>query len=390
MSAPRSLTTAFPPALHTLGAAYAEAGFTLRFVGGCVRDWLAGREPKDVDLATDATPEQQIALYEAQGLTYYPTGIDHGTLSVRVGDDIYEITTLRTESDHDGRRATVAFTSDWVADLARRDLTINAMALSFDGELIDPFDGVEDLTSQRVRFVGEPVERVREDYLRILRFFRFHGRFGGRSPFDTASLLACAQEGDGLRQISGERIWSELQRILAHDSGVWMLRHMWATKTILPAIGIECLIDYGRFQCVFSRTHDPVVLTVALVGADWPAVAQRWRWSRAEQRLAAFLVEQGLNTKPSVAGLKFSLVKGVDRAWLQAWCAMADAEAAWVEVADWPIPVLPVNGDDLKAIGYSGRDIGVMLDRARFAWAVDNYQTSRETMLDVLRLNLET
>ena len=159
------------PELLRLEKMFADAGFELVFVGGCVRDALLGKEPKDVDLATSATPEEQISLYNQNGIRFIETGLQHGTVTAVLDGEPYEITTYRIDKETDGRHAKVDYTRDLVEDLSRRDLTFNAIAMRFDGTLVDPFDGMADLHNGRVRFVGNAQQRIEEDYLRILRFF---------------------------------------------------------------------------------------------------------------------------------------------------------------------------------------------------------------------------
>lgn len=151
---------------------FSSNGYTLRLVGGAVRDLLLGRNAKDIDLATDCTPGDMVKLFNAEGVRHIPTGVQHGTITVNTGERTYEITTLRVDRQTDGRRAVVDFTTDWQVDANRRDLTINAMSLALDGSLYDYFNGQQHLAEGRVEFVGDAKTRIREDYLRILRYFR--------------------------------------------------------------------------------------------------------------------------------------------------------------------------------------------------------------------------
>jgi tRNA nucleotidyltransferase/poly(A) polymerase len=186
----KDLTSVITVELEALRALFQAWDFDLRLVGGVVRDMLSDVTPKDVDLCTDADPEQMMMIFREHGVTFYETGLQHGTLTVNLNGQIYEITSLRTDSNHDGRHAEVTYTRDWLADLARRDLTVNAMALTFDGDLIDPFNGAADLAAKKVRFVGDPNQRMREDYLRILRFFRFHARIANALAIDDETTVA--------------------------------------------------------------------------------------------------------------------------------------------------------------------------------------------------------
>ncbi|MGF1627262.1 MAG: CCA tRNA nucleotidyltransferase, partial [Alphaproteobacteria bacterium] len=198
--------------IRRLFAAFPEG--SLRCVGGCVRDSLAGLPVKDVDLATSLPPEAMVERLQGAGMAVIPTGIRHGTVTAVVDRVPYEITTLRHDVETDGRHARVAFIDDWRADAARRDLTINAIYCDADGRLFDPFDGAADLAAGRVRFVGDPRERIEEDYLRLLRFFRFQARFGKSDP-DAAALAACRELAPGLVRLSAERVHDEIIKLLA-------------------------------------------------------------------------------------------------------------------------------------------------------------------------------
>jgi poly(A) polymerase len=204
------------PAIRRVVAALEEDGEEARLVGGCVRDALAGRPIKDIDLATPLRPEAVIERLERAGIRVVPTGLSHGTVTAIVGPrkDAVEITTLRVDRETDGRRAIVDFTDDWTADAARRDFTINAISLSSDGRIHDPFGGAADLAQGRVRFVGEASQRIREDFLRLLRFFRFHAYYG-RGAMDPEALAAARELAPGLARLSAERVREELLRLLA-------------------------------------------------------------------------------------------------------------------------------------------------------------------------------
>ena len=198
------------PALVAVMAALPEA----RVVGGAVRDALAGRDVGEIDLATPRTPDQVTEALRASGIRAVPTGLSHGTVTAVAGGRGFEVTTLRRDVETDGRHAVVAFTDDWRADAARRDFTINAMSMTRSGDVFDYFGGIGDLRAGILRFVGDPATRIAEDYLRILRYFRFLARYAG-GPADPAALAAIRAGVPGLARLSAERVWSELVRILA-------------------------------------------------------------------------------------------------------------------------------------------------------------------------------
>src|ERR1700739_1220589 len=192
----------------TLIAALDAGGIDFRFVGGAVRDGLLGRRVSDIDVATPVMPENVIRAVEAAGLKAIPTGIAHGTVTAVVGRQPFEVTTLRRDVETDGRHAVVAFTDDWRADAARRDFTMNALSMTRDGVVFDYFGGIADLRHGVVRFVGDPATRIAEDYLGILRFFRFHARYGVGPP-DAAAVAAIRAGVAGLARLSAERVWAE-------------------------------------------------------------------------------------------------------------------------------------------------------------------------------------
>ena len=215
---------------------------TARFVGGAVRDLLLDVPHEDLDLATTQTPDEVIQRLEAKGIKAVPTGIDHGTITAVSSGTVVEVTTLRADVSTDGRRATVAFTDDWKQDAGRRDFTINALyADPYSGELFDYFGGLEDLRSRTVRFIGEPLQRIAEDHLRILRYFRFHARYGHGEP-DAHALEACTARANDLMALSRERIADEVLKLLALDDPtptVELMVHQGIFAPILPEIGME-------------------------------------------------------------------------------------------------------------------------------------------------------
>jgi poly(A) polymerase len=212
-----------PPATQALCAAVLAGGYRIFFVGGCVRNAVLGEPVGDLDLATDALPEQVIRLAEAAGFKAIPTGIDHGTVTVLADGVPHEITTFRHDVQTDGRHAVVAYSTDLAQDAARRDFTMNALYADPAGEVIDPLGGLPDLLARRLRFVGDPVQRIGEDYLRILRFFRFSATYGDPAlGMDVDALAACAELADGIDGLSRERIGAETvsyTHLRAHETG---------------------------------------------------------------------------------------------------------------------------------------------------------------------------
>src|SRR5262249_5612241 len=234
------------PAVQQLLAVLARAGFAARFVGGCVRNWLIGRPIDDIDIAADKSPEMVMRTLEAADIKVVPTGLSHGTVTAVIQGRPFEITTLRRDVETDGRRAVVAFTDDWRTDAARRDFSFNALYADPDGTIYDYFDGRADLLAGRVRFIGDPDQRIAEDRLRVLRFFRFHAWFGqpppahrlrallflrsppcsGHPPLDATGFDACRRNAAGVRSLSAERVAKELLRLLAAPAPIDALEAM--------------------------------------------------------------------------------------------------------------------------------------------------------------------
>lgn len=348
-----------------------------RLVGGCVRDRIAGRALADIDLATPDPPERVMERLAAAGLRCIPTGLAHGTVTALSAGSGFEITTLRRDVETDGRHAVVAFTDDWRADAARRDFTINAMSMTADGEVFDYFGGLDDLAAGRVRFVGDPAARIAEDYLRILRYFRFVARYETQGG-DAAALAAIADGVPGLARLSPERVWSELKRILATPAPDGALR-LAETTGVLAAVLPEaalCPVD--------ALPPDPLLRLAALL-AEPGMLAERLRFSGAEaERLAALFgpvpVEEASDDDLRRALAEHGAQTLLGRAWL------AKRGAALRErLAAMPMPVFPLHGRDLIAAGLRpGPGLGEALARLRRIWLASGCLASRAELLSSL------
>jgi poly(A) polymerase/tRNA nucleotidyltransferase (CCA-adding enzyme) len=253
-----------------------------RAVGGCVRDELAGLPVHDLDMAAPFPPGVIAERLAAAGFRVFETGLKHGTVTAVLGGKPIEVTSLRRDVTTDGRHAEVEWTTDWNEDAARRDFTINAMSMGWDGVLHDPFGGQADLAARRVRFVGEADQRLREDYLRALRFFRFQARYGRPEP-DAEAVRAIRAAVPGLARLSAERVWSEIKRLMAAPDPREALRLMAATG-VLPAVLPEAG-EAARLDFALARGVSDVILRIALllpVGTDIAALASRLRLSGEE------------------------------------------------------------------------------------------------------------
>ena len=357
------------PALVAVMAALPEA----RVVGGAVRDALAGREVGEIDLATPRTPDQVTEALQASGLRAVPTGLSHGTVTAVVDGHGFEVTTLRRDVESDGRHAVVAFTDDWRADAARRDFTINAMSLTRSGDIFDYFGGIGDLRAGILRFVGDPSTRIAEDYLRILRYFRFLARYAG-GPADPSALAAIRAGVPGLARLSAERVWSELDGILAAPDPRAAIGQM-AELGVLAAILPEGA-DPARLARLIEANAppDPLLRLAALLTGDTAALAARLRLSAAERdRLMSLRCGAVPQPRDEDAALSRLLADEdratlLDRTWLAGggapeWAALRGRLAAI------PRPTFPLEGRDVLALGEpEGPRVGALLRAVRQWW----------------------
>lgn len=388
-------------------------GTDARFVGGCVRDTLAKVTVQDVDIATPDPPDRVIARLERIGVRTIPTGIDHGTVTAVVGDRTFEITTLREDVEPLGRRAVVAYTDDWIVDSSRRDFTINAMSAAPNGDVYDYHEGIPDLAHGRIRFVGRAEDRVQEDYLRILRFFRFYARFG-RPPYDAEAFNACRKYASELANISAERIRHELLGILATTDPAEtfaMMRDAQVLAAILPEA-----TQIGRLRAkswlasrgvvIDGLKPEPIRRLAAVLDsdADPMSVASRLRLSNRESaRLADMMaLVPHLREVPTLADTKRLIHKhgaeAVADAGLIAWAErlaeiakLPSTETAarreQLETAfEWSPPEFPIGGNDAKKLGLArGPKIGTALRRVEDWWVETDFSADREACLSKLK-----
>jgi poly(A) polymerase len=353
------------PALQSVLAALPRA----RLVGGCVRDAVIGRPVADIDLATPDQPEAVTAALAEAGLRAVPTGINHGTVTAVSGHRGFEITTLRRDVETDGRHARIAFTDDWRQDAARRDFTMNALSMRPDGAIHDYFDGIADLKAGRVRFVGDPATRIAEDYLRILRFFRFHAFYGVGAP-DPAALAAIAEGTDGLARLSVERVWSELKRILAAPDPtpcIELMQDLGVLRAVLPEATSP---DHLARLVADGAPPDSLLRLASLLDGDPVALALRLRLSGAERdRLVALCTAPVPPPDADDAALR-RLLADVPACILigRLWLAGRDASLR-ERIATMPAPVFPLHGRDLSTAGVpAGPAMGVLLRDLRGWW----------------------
>jgi poly(A) polymerase len=378
------------PEVRTVLAALDDGGEETRLVGGAIRNALLGEAVHEIDFCTTATPDVTTRRARAAGLRVVPTGIEHGTVTVLVADDAFEVTTLREDVETDGRHALVRFGRSFRADALRRDFTVNALSLSADGRLHDEVGGVADVQARRVRFIGDPSTRIREDYLRILRFFRFHAQVG-EGPLDAAGLAAAIRERAGLSILSRERVRAELLKLLGTRRAVPTIAAM--SESGFLALILGGVGEMGRLNRVAvcdAGAPDPVRRLAALsvqVSEDAERLGERLRLSSAEEaRLRAYaLALTALRTRPSLDASALRVAAAVHgrEAVVDGLAVLAgeprprlapDAAAlferyvAGIEDA----PVFPLRGADLLSLGLPpGPEIGRLLDEARRQWLAE-------------------
>jgi len=352
-----------------------------RFVGGCVRNTLLGVPVTDIDIATKHHPEKVIGLLKGQGIKAIPTGIEHGTITAICKDTPHEITTLRKDVATDGRRATIAFADSWEEDAARRDFTINTLLMDMDGNLYDPTgQGVADLENRSIRFVGDAETRIKEDILRILRFFRFHAQYGAGQP-DQAALKACAKHADKIPDLSIERITQEFLKILMVKNPADILAVMLDHKVLIDLIdNVSDLKKLAYFQSQYNLEALPTrifaladykrenipqleirLLLPKLFKKDMEAIDKVLKMPSLndDQTIKESLYRHGRTATGQALMINLSRDKITN----------TDAATALKTIQSWPIPTFPLTGEDLIKEGFKpGPDLGEELLHREQAW----------------------
>lgn len=396
--------------LRRLLEALSSDGEDARIAGGAVRNALIGEPVADIDVATTTLPDETMRRAKAAGFKAVPTGIDHGTITVVAAGKGYEVTTLRADVETDGRHAKVRFGRDWKADAERRDFTINALYAKADGTVIDLVGGIADIASRQLRFIGDAEKRIREDYLRILRFFRFFAWYGAGRP-DADGLKACARLKEGLDRLSAERVWTELKKLLsAPDPSralLWM-RQAGVLTRVLPESekwGIDAIHGLVAAERDLGWPGQALLRLEAIVPPDaarMKILAERLRLSTDEgNRLQRWALAPVVDAKMTEGMLAKALYLGdrqaiTDR--LRLSLASARARVATDDTAlndaggyarllgfaeKWEKPVFPVKGADISALGVPpGPKFGTLLKNLEGEWVNKGFQPDRGALLE--------
>lgn len=367
------------PASRAVMAALGE-GF---FVGGCVRNALLGAPVADIDIATPLFPDETVRKLEAAGLKVVPTGLAHGTVTAVHDGTAIEVTTFRADVETFGRHATVAFTTDMAVDAARRDFTMNALYADKDGEVIDPLDGIADLNARHVRFIGDPHDRIREDYLRILRFFRFHAWYGA-DGLDADGLAACAEMADGLETLARERVGWEFRKLLGAPDPAPAVASMAASGVLmrcLPGADPTALAPLVHIEGIVGCDPDWLTRLTVLGGGG---LTERLRLSRAETAGLARrrqALEAGL--APAVAGYRFGRAAALSASLvLCASLGTLPPEDLGAEIARGAKAIFPLKASHLIEAGMTpGPLLGAALARAEAAWVESGFLLEQSALI---------
>lgn len=382
----------FTPALDKLLSIFSRHNYEIRMAGGAVRDIVSGQLPKDVDFATTATPDEMKAMFTKEDIRMINMkGEKHGTITARIDNENFEVTTLRIDVATDGRHADVKFTKDWELDANRRDLTVNSMFLGADGTLYDYFGGYQDLLEKRIAFVGDPANRIKEDYLRILRYFRFYARIADDpDQHDADTIKAISDNVDGLQKISGERIWMELSKIL---SGRYV-PHIMSKIIEVGAgkyIGFTSKPTVDELRTIYKRTEGlnplPVTLLCSLLTCenDWMTLHERLKFSSFDRDLGRFIItyrESSLDLK-RIKAMRFKpdVKDSTSKQYIIELLKYTTNLELIHEFQNWDPPRFPVSGNVLKQYSVPpGKSSGKVLSALKDIWIESDFQKSGDDL----------
>jgi len=362
---------------------YEKQGYQLFFVGGCVRDALLGKPVADVDMASNAVPTRAISFLEEAGFRIIPTGVDHGTITVLSGDTPHEITTFRKDVETDGRRAVVSFSKTILEDAMRRDFTINALYADRWGTLHDPVGGLADVAPTRVRFIGKAEDRIREDYLRSLRYFRFHARYvAAETGFDPEALDAISRTLDGLEALSRERVGTEFLKLLAADDPaleVATMHRIGVLSRLLPGADPRALAPLVHLEGVLGLPPNPIRRLAALVGEQ---AGKRLRLSRAQAHALVKMRSMAMSTE-SPAGLGYKLGSEMAKNSYALRLAFLSEDGSPEQIEALHLgarAIFPVTARDLMP-DYAGAELGARLRELEDRWISSEFRLSKSELL---------
>ncbi|WP_171123827.1 MULTISPECIES: CCA tRNA nucleotidyltransferase [unclassified Ruegeria] len=371
------------PATQKVCAVLTDGGAQALFVGGCVRNALLGAAVSDIDIATDARPQQVVELAQNAGLKAIPTGIDHGTITVVCDGVPHEITTFRRDIETDGRRAVVAFSDNIQEDAARRDFTMNALYAQPDGTVLDPLNGLPDLRARRVRFIGTAEHRIREDYLRSLRYFRFHAWYGdAEAGFDADALAAIASNLDGLSDLSRERVGAELLKLLGAPDpapSVAAMRSVGVLAQLVPDADDRALAPLIMFEQQAGAAPDPIRRLAAIAT---PEIAKTLRLSKAQiQQLTRMRDEASGTASTAELGFRYGEESGLHKVLLR--CAFFEqpwSEGMRTDLHAGANAEFPISASDLIP-EFTGPALGRKLAELEARWIASGFVLTRDDLL---------
>ena len=371
------------PQTQAVCAMLTNAGYQALFVGGCVRNALLGVDVNDIDISTDALPHVVMDLAADAGLHAIPTGIEHGTVTVVSGGIPHEITTFRKDVETDGRRAVVAFSTSVSDDARRRDFTMNALFAQPDGTVLDPLDGMADLRKRHVRFIDDADARIREDYLRILRYFRFQAWYGDpKLGMDSEALAAIASNTSGLDSLSKERLGSEMLKSLAATDpapAVAAMRQTGVLNHVVVGSDDRALAPLVHIETVFGASHDPIRRLAALGGEN---VAKALRLSKKDARLLACL-RLGIESTDAAASLAYRHGAEIALSILMLRSALFETPMSpkvLNEIEKGALADFPIRSTDLMP-QFQGIELGQEIKRLEALWIKSGFALDRDTLL---------
>ena len=370
-------------------------GAKVYFVGGCVRNSVQGKEINDIDIATDALPDEVIKVASDAGLGVITTGYSHGSVSIKIMQELFEVTTFRSDLITDGRHSKVGFSKNILEDAKRRDFTMNALYMTIDGHIFDPILGLEDVINERVQFIGDPDKRVREDFLRVLRYFRFLSIYKKNiDSIDQTLVTVFANAVPGLKMLSHDRVWSELQKILGAENPYVVLKIMQVCgilKEVLPSAKIDCLQRFLQNEDELKLEFQEINRLAALNLSNFRSWTKNFPLTKDQNRwIDKLLVNLKDSSSLRVKGYKY----GENLAIVALALLKSDSGATIIredlaEIKYGSLKRFPIKSLDLLKFFIPSKELGDELKRLKDIWFASDLELSREDLLDELKNNSE-